>query len=209
MSSLGRRRIGVRCLAAVGLAAVLAACGSSKNSSAGAERAAGKANAGTAGQSKSGANPAADMVSAVSAGKPSAAVSLKFDIAQRPEVGKPVDIRIALIPGSTFARVQVIFRPSDGLDVQAGGTLEDSENPAVGVPLTHTVTVVPRSDGIFYLSAVVLTESEAGETSRTFAIPLIAGSGLPPAAATAGESAARDTSNQRPDTKPAQESIRR
>jgi hypothetical protein len=209
MRSLERHRIGVRCLAVVGLAAVLAACGSSKNSPAATERAAGKANAGTAGRSKGDAGPAADMVSAVSAGKPSAAVSLKFDIAQRPEVGKPVVINIALIPGSAFARMQVIFRPSDGLDVQAGGTMEDSENPAVGVPLTHTVTVVPRSDGIFYLSAVVLAESEEGETSRTFAIPLIAGSGLPPAAATASESAARDASDQRPGTQPSQESVRR
>jgi hypothetical protein len=41
------------------------------------------------------------------------------------------------------------------------------------------VTVVPKADGIYTLTATVSTEVDGQTTNTAFAIPVIAGSGLP------------------------------
>jgi hypothetical protein len=40
------------------------------------------------------------------------------------------------------------------------------------------VTIVPQHNGIFYVTAVVLTDSSDDTFARTFSIPVIAGEGL-------------------------------
>jgi hypothetical protein len=44
--------------------------------------------------------------------------------------------------------------------------------------LNHTLSVTAKTDGILYVSAVVLADSDSASVSRTFFIPLIAGRGL-------------------------------
>jgi hypothetical protein len=127
----------------------------------------------------------ANMVSAVGTGKPYGDIELKFDLRARPVVGEPVDIDLALIPVQDLDRVSAEFQAVDGLEVTKGAKSPEVLHPAAGVPITHTLTVVPQRDGVFYVSAVVLADLASETVTRNFSIPLIAGAGNPVAAAPA------------------------
>ena len=119
-----------------------------------------------------------DMVAAPSSSKTAGAVALKFAVTQKPEVGAPVDIRLALIPTPGLERVVASFQGSEGLELRSGAKTPTFEKPEAGASINHTLTVVPSSDGIFYVTAVVVSDSEETSVSRTFTIPVIAGEGL-------------------------------
>lgn len=127
------------------------------------------------------------MVSAVSSGKPGAAVDLKFDLAKRPRIGEPLEVSVVVTArASDIDSLQVIFQSTDGIQVTGGASLPPQAKPADGQTFSHTVTVVPQRDGVFYLSAVALIESggeSASSVARTFAIPIIVGDGVAAAAA--------------------------
>jgi hypothetical protein len=125
-----------------------------------------------------------DMVAAVSASKAGPPVEVKFDLRQRPEVGQPLDVDIALVPVSAaIEHLYARFQTGDGLTLVEGGEVATVEKPAQGVPIRHTVRIIPKRDGIFTLSATVGVDSENDSVSRTFSIPVIAGEGLPELAA--------------------------
>jgi hypothetical protein len=180
---MSRRDAGIARWAAFVLTAAvgLAACGSSEPDPAAATPTSGKSKA-----ARSAA--AADMVAAVSASKTPGPVDVNFALAARPAVGKPVDLRIALTPNVELERLYARFQPSDGLDLVKGGETGHIERPAVGSNIDHTITVTPKADGIFYVTATVISDSSTGSESRIYSIPIIAGAGLPelpPAAAQA------------------------
>ena len=126
----------------------------------------------------------ADMVSAVSAGKPSGDIDLKFALRRRPVVGESVDIDLMLIPNQELDRVYATFQAGDGLEITNGGKTPDIDHPPAGIPIPHTLTIVPQRDGVFYVSAVVLADSSTQSVTHSFAIPVIAGAGISvPAAA--------------------------
>jgi len=130
----------------------------------------------------------AGMVAAVSASKMPGAIDVRFRLSAKPTVGQPVDIELALTPTVELESLFARFRASDGLDLTKGAETLHYERPAIGTGLSHTVTVVPKSDGIFNVTATVLTDSAKDSIASTYTIPLIAGAGLPelPAAPTSG-----------------------
>jgi hypothetical protein len=119
-----------------------------------------------------------DMVAAVSTSRSAGVVELKFAVAKRPKVGEPVEVEFSITPSipleGLFARFQVV----EGLQLVSGGETEHLENAPGGVSVGHKVTVLPQADGIFYITAVVLADSETESVARTFTIPLIAGQGF-------------------------------
>lgn len=119
----------------------------------------------------------AEMVSAVSSGKPSNDLQLKFALRSRPVVGQPVDVDLALIPGQDLDRVYTTFQGSEGLEVTTGAKTDEIERPPVGVPISYTITIVPRREGVLSVSAAVLADFSSESITRTFAIPVIADSG--------------------------------
>jgi hypothetical protein len=124
------------------------------------------------------ADPLADMVTAVSLASGKAPIEVKFALRQQPEIGQPTQLDLALVPASRFQRITVSFRADDGLVVSEGAHWDPIERPEVGVPLAHSLTLVPGHDGIFNLTATVLTETDTDSTARTFLIPLVAGAGF-------------------------------
>ena len=161
-------------LAALALAASLVACDSpTDETGTGASGAAAKR-----AMTPQAAQLAANMVTAVSAGDDKSAVDLKFEVTHRPEVGKPTDISIVFIPVSPLDRVYARFTAVDGLEMVKGEQTEQFARPVVGAAITHTLTVLAKRDGIFSIQATVLMDSERDSVSRSFSIPLIAGSGI-------------------------------
>jgi hypothetical protein len=140
----------------------------------------------------------ADMVTAVSA-KGGGMVELGFAIQKRPKVGEPVEIEFAITPSVDLERVFARFQAAEGLQIVSGAETDHLEKPAKGVPVSHVVTLLPKTDGIFYVTAVVLADSDKESVARTFTVPLIAGQGLtelpaaPPAASTADPKSATAT----------------
>lgn len=118
------------------------------------------------------------MVRAVSAGGAGAPVELRFALQGRPTAGQPLEIEVAITAVTPVERLRATFQGGEAFEVQAGPALGPLQRPQVGQSATHRVTVVPRADGIFNLSAVVLVEQASGELARTFAIPVIVGEGL-------------------------------
>jgi len=120
----------------------------------------------------------ADMVTAVSASTEPGPAELRFAIRTRPRVGEPFDIQFAITPTEPLERLLARFQASEGLELVRGAETEHFDNPAPGTQIEHTVTVIPKEDGIFYVSAVVLTDSATQSLARSYAVPIIAGEGL-------------------------------
>ena len=170
----GGRRAALPCLAL----AALAACDyfGGRHHQASASHA--PTSAATATHAVKAADPLADMVAAVSLTSGKAPIEVKFALRQQPEIGQPTQLDLALVPTTRFERITVSFRVDDGLAVSDGAHWDPIDRPEVGVPLAHTLTLVPGHDGIFNLTAIVLTDTDTDSTARTFLIPLVAGTGL-------------------------------
>lgn len=134
-----------------------------------------------------------DMVTAFSATRGPGLVDLKFKLTKRPAVGEPVEIELALTPSVALERLFARFQAADGLQIVSGAETDQFERPAAGVPVKHKMTVTAKADGIFYVTAVVLADSDKESVARSYSFPLIAGQGLaeapaaPPAASTVAE----------------------
>ena len=176
--------------AVLGAALLLTACEPDDPNATGSTTAGGKSGKGDKPRAKG------DMVAAVSSKPGTGLVELGFAIQQRPKVGEPVEIEFALTPAVELEHMFARFQVADGLELVAGSETEHLEHPAKGVAVSHTITIRPRVDGIFYITAVVLADSEKESIARTFTVPLIAGQGLtelpaaPAAASTAEPSGA-------------------
>ena len=131
-----------------------------------------------------------DMVGAFSTARgPSGLVDLKFKLSQRPAVGEPVEIELELIPTVELERLFGHFQAAEGLQIVSGAETEHFEHPVKGVPVTHKLTVTAKSDGIFYVTAVLLADSDKESVARNFSFPIIAGQGLDEAPATEASAA--------------------
>ena len=163
---------------------VLVGCGSSETDAASSTTASGSPHSGT----RPPASKAADMVAAVSAKPGAGLVDLRFAITQRPKVGEPVDIELALTPSVELEQLFARFQVAEGLQLVSGGETEHIEHAPAHVAVGHKITVIAKTDGIFYVTAVVLADSDKDSVARNFNIPIIAGQGLaelPPAPAAA------------------------
>jgi hypothetical protein len=132
-----------------------------------------------------------EMVAAVSASRAEKGwVDMRFALAKRPKVGDPFDVEVSLVPSVPLERLNVRFQAAEGLEIVSGGQTEQLENAPANVPIGHKVTVLAKADGIFYINAVVVADTEKDSISRAYSIPLIAGEGIsaapavPPAAST-------------------------
>ena len=118
------------------------------------------------------------MVEAVSAGEGKVPCKLKFELMQTARGGQA----FRDLPGFHSrepARSPVCpVRGGEGLEMVNGRETEQFARPVVGTAITHTLTVLPKRDGIFNVQAVVLMDSDTESVSRKFSIPLIAGSGI-------------------------------
>ena len=151
---------------------------------------------------KKAANPAdrlsRNMVSAVAATKPSTLpVQVKFDLKDRPDVGQPASVDLAIVPMSASVdRVSGKVEVDDGLDLVDGAEIAPSDRPAEGVPIRHTVTVLPKRPGIYTVRAVLTVDAAGTSSTDSYSIPVIADSAASespakPGAPAAGAAAAR------------------
>ncbi len=116
------------------------------------------------------------MVSGVTnTSKPGAAVAMWFDIKDRPAAGSPLVIDLAFVPQAATEHLRATFIATDGLSVQPGSAPLEYRNVEAGGVYRHTLTVVPREDGAYYVSAIVLMETPNGPEARTFSIPVMVG----------------------------------
>lgn len=116
------------------------------------------------------------MVAGVSAGKAAdAAVDLKFELRSRPEIGQPLTIGVALIPHVETPSMRATFISTEGLSVRTSEVPAEYRDVQPGSVYRHELTVVPRENGVYYVSAVVMMQMDSGELNRTFSIPVMVG----------------------------------
>jgi hypothetical protein len=142
-----------------------------------------------------------NMVSALAANKPAAVpVQVKFALRARPAVSEPLDIGLVLLPTSAaIERLSGQVVTEDGLQLVEGAQIASTERPAEGVPIEHSVKVLPQHDGIYTFKAVITVDSGGQTSSESFSMPLIVGAGMgdtAPAPAAGGHSAAAAAATQ-------------
>src|SRR5207249_6900936 len=71
----------------------------------------------------------------------------------------------ALPISGALDRVSGKVEVGDGLELVAGGEIPPTERPVEGVPILHSIKVLPKKDGIFTVSAVLGVDA-AGESDR-------------------------------------------
>ena len=130
---------------------------------------------------RSGDVVAPNMVSAVGGAHTGpAAAQLKFELRQRPDVAQPLDIDIVILPASAdLDRLYGKVETGDGLELAEGAQIAPTERPVKGIPIRHSIKVLPTRDGIFTVNAVVSVDSAGQSWSQTFSIPVIVGAPLP------------------------------
>jgi hypothetical protein len=144
-------------------------------------------------QMQSGEVVSPNMVSAVGGTRTGpAAVQLKFELRERPDVAQPLDIDVVILPASaTLDRLYGRVETGDGLELADGAQIAPTERPVEGIPIRHSIKVLPKRDGIFTVNAVVSMDAAGQSWSQTFSIPVIVGAGSTAAAATKPAAAAR------------------
>jgi hypothetical protein len=122
-----------------------------------------------------------NMVSAVGDPKGTAVpLQVKFELRSRPQASEPLQVDIQITPvAGNVDRVSGTVQGEDGLELVEGDKIGPQDRPAEGVPIAHTVKVLPKRDGIFTLSAQLAVDSAGQTTKETFSIPVIAGAGFP------------------------------
>ncbi len=172
---MSRRDVSVARTVAVVLATIIGLCDCGSSGPDAAATIGGKPKPGPAAQ----APGRPDMVAAVSASKTPGLLEVRFALSARPVVGQPLDIQVALIPTVDLERVYARFQAGEGLDLVKGAETRHFEHATPGMALEHTLTVTARSDGIFYITATVVTDSATESVARNYSIPIIAGAGIP------------------------------
>jgi hypothetical protein len=121
------------------------------------------------------ANLPRDMVAAVSAGKTATSIGVHFALRGAPTVGTPLPVEIAIVPHREFQTVRAQFRAYDGLKLATGDTLEPIEDAEAESVLKHDLVLLPAKEGLFMVTATVETDSDEGNITRVFSIPVIVG----------------------------------
>ncbi|HSD74267.1 MAG TPA: hypothetical protein VLB75_05815 [Steroidobacteraceae bacterium] len=116
------------------------------------------------------------MVGGVAAGRAAdAIVDLKFELKSRPEVGKPLTVDIALLPKVATDVMNITYLATEGLTVQPTTMPSKYERVQPGSVYRHQATVIPKDNGVFSLSAIVMVQMDTGDVTRTFSIPIVIG----------------------------------
>jgi hypothetical protein len=107
--------------------------------------------------------------------KPGAPVELKFELKDRPQAGLPLPIELAFIPLQDTDYLRATFIATDGLTVQLSPNTPEYRDVDAGRVYRYTLTVVPRDDGVYYASVIVVMDLPNGAEARSFSIPVIVG----------------------------------
>jgi len=132
--------------------------------------------------------------------KPGAPVDLRFEIKERPAAGVPLQVEIAFLPQVGSPSLRATFIATDGLAVRPSPVPASYKDVTTGGIYRHTLTVVPREDGAYYVSAIVLMDLDNGPEARTFNLPIVVGA---PADVAAKPEPPKDASGQPVESMPA------
>jgi hypothetical protein len=115
----------------------------------------------------------AQMVAAVAAGKSATALGVHFSLGTTPKVGTALPVDIAVITHEEFTSLRVHFESQDGLTLVSGEDFPPRLEVKAESTLPHQLVLMPASDGVYMVTAVVDTEGKEGLMSRIFFIPII------------------------------------
>ena len=119
------------------------------------------------------------MVEAAALGKSQLPVAVKFDLSQRPALGQPLDIGLAIIPGTSASLAAIDVAASEGLAVADGFAHVEIPSVEPGQVYRQSTRVTPSAEGVMFVTLKVsLTHDQVAE-SRTFSLPVIVGASPP------------------------------
>ena len=116
-----------------------------------------------------------DMVAAVSSTRNATVVGVHFQLKGNPIAGKALPVDIAIVPHEPMTYLSGRFQARDGLTVATGEVLERRADPSPDKVINHQLVLLPNTEGVFMVTAIVETEGGEGTVSRIFSIPVIVG----------------------------------
>ena len=122
-----------------------------------------------------------DMVAAVSAGKSSDVIGVHFALRAQPVVNQALPVDLAIVPHRKFSSLLVTFDGQDGLAITSGNLLGPKADIDSETPILHQLVLLPTTEGMFMMTAVVDTEGSDGNITRVFSIPVIVAAAASPA----------------------------
>jgi hypothetical protein len=122
------------------------------------------------------------VVSDATVSSADAGFELKFRLLSRPEVSRPVQLELVAVPAASrkLLYLQLAVQAGEGLQLQGSATFEDRDVPADTV-VRHLLTLVPQATGVLQLHVTAAATTDKANSSRKFAIPLIATAAVPAA----------------------------
>jgi hypothetical protein len=118
-----------------------------------------------------------EMVAAVSAGKTANVLGVHFALGTVPTVGKPLPVKIAIVPHRDFKSISAHFETREGLALTSGESFGPFTGADSETALEHALVLVPGQEGVFMVTISVETDSDEGNFTRIFTIPVIVGMG--------------------------------
>jgi len=75
-------------------------------------------------------------------------------------------------------KVSGAIEADEGLELVEGATIAATDRPAEGVPIEHTLKMLPTREGIFTFRARINVDASGRTSSETYSMPLIIGQGI-------------------------------
>jgi len=108
--------------------------------------------------------------------KKGAPVDLKFEIRSRPSLNESLPIEVVFVPREASELLRATFLATDGVSVSQSPEPAEYKDVQAGGVYRHLLTIVPKQDGVFYITAIVVMNTSGGAAeTRTFQIPVLVG----------------------------------
>lgn len=110
-----------------------------------------------------------------STGKPTAPVDISYSFEGRPAVGTALDIDVVVTPRVAAEALRVQSNTSGRHGLASSDSAKTFGEQRAGQANTYRVTIVPRSEGVFYLNVLASLDAGGHTQARAYAIPVMIG----------------------------------
>jgi len=118
---------------------------------------------------------ATTVVDSVQGGKPTAPVDISFAISGKPEGGKSSEVELTVVATAPSDRIDLAIQATPGLELTGNAVAASFFNASEGASFVHRVKIVPRADGVYFLTAIATTHLSGGAQSRTAGMRVVVG----------------------------------
>lgn len=108
-------------------------------------------------------------------GKTTAPIDMDYEIRGTPTIGEPLTIDVYLAPTVAVGEMRVMINAGEAIELMRPDGRILMSFPKAGTSQVHSITLVPRQEGRFYVGVVASVVIGGVEQARAFSIPVQVG----------------------------------